>query len=296
MARTAWSPTDVILHHLGVGAAGRSPADLRYVYERDLVVLPSFATVLAQDAARSLVSALPLGMDPAMLVQGEHELVCLRPIDPEGVADSTAWVESVWGRSGFTVLVVRVDTASASGEPLAINRYHLLLPGHDGFDEERGAAPRKLCSPARAAGGARMLATSVLSHQAAVFRLTGDRSPAAHRSGRRAVGRLSGSSAGRSVHLRHRPATCDRRARGWGRRLLRRVPSPLHRTRLSRRPARGVRRRRRCGLGPPDLGGPAPGPCAGEGATAAAPRWRAGGRGDPTCGSHGGECSDVTIS
>jgi hypothetical protein len=45
--RSAWTPQDVILYQLGVGAGAR-PEDLGYVYERGLKVLPSFGVVPAQ--------------------------------------------------------------------------------------------------------------------------------------------------------------------------------------------------------------------------------------------------------
>jgi acyl dehydratase len=177
VASTTWSTTDVILHHLGIGAAGHGQPDLRYVHERALVVLPSFATVLAQDAASALVCGLPLGVDPASLVQGEHELRCHRPIPKEGSAQTTAWVESVWDRDTMAVLVVRADTTTAAGESLATNRYHLLLPGRGGFGGDRGAPATGESVPrTRSPGVRRVLTTTVLPHQQATFRLSGDRS------------------------------------------------------------------------------------------------------------------------
>ena len=40
----AWTSSDVLLYHLALGAG---PDELRYTYERDLVVVPTFATVAA---------------------------------------------------------------------------------------------------------------------------------------------------------------------------------------------------------------------------------------------------------
>src|ERR1700730_13935454 len=54
----AWTPKDVQLYHLGLGAGvpATSPEELRYVYEKNLHVLPSFAVVAGGAIGFSLFS------------------------------------------------------------------------------------------------------------------------------------------------------------------------------------------------------------------------------------------------
>ncbi|SEI11921.1 MaoC/PaaZ C-terminal domain-containing protein [Paracoccus alkenifer] len=78
--RQTYGPKDCILYALGTGF-GRDPLDpelLRYVYERDLQVSPTFATVLGENTDWS--SDPRLGLTISGLLHGEEHLTLHRPL------------------------------------------------------------------------------------------------------------------------------------------------------------------------------------------------------------------------
>lgn len=69
--RTSWTPDDVILYHLGLGAGG-SPTDsgeLSYVYEDGLKVLPSYGVVPVFPALTDTLGLPGMDIDLAMLAR-----------------------------------------------------------------------------------------------------------------------------------------------------------------------------------------------------------------------------------
>lgn len=78
--RQSYGPKDCILYALGTGF-GRDPLDpdlLRYVYEQDLRVSPSLASVLGENTDWS--SDPRLGLTTSGLLHGEEHLVLHRPL------------------------------------------------------------------------------------------------------------------------------------------------------------------------------------------------------------------------
>jgi hypothetical protein len=83
-SRRSWTPHDVILYHLGVGAGiDDMDGQLRYLHESCLVVLPSFAATVAH-ATGAAFDAIPgLAIDRAIALHGEQEIRVRSPIPPE---------------------------------------------------------------------------------------------------------------------------------------------------------------------------------------------------------------------
>src|SRR5947209_10891275 len=80
----AYSEKDAIVYALGVGL-GHDPmneAELAFVYEKELKVLPTFACVLGYPAF--WIRDLDTGVDWIKAVHGEQGLVLHRPIEPRG--------------------------------------------------------------------------------------------------------------------------------------------------------------------------------------------------------------------
>ena len=69
----AWTSSDVLLYHLALGAG---PDELRYTYEQDLVVLPTFATVAANLRVFDppAVSFPGVEIDLAKVLHGKQEI------------------------------------------------------------------------------------------------------------------------------------------------------------------------------------------------------------------------------
>ena len=73
---SSWSPDDVILYHLGLGAGipATDPIELAYCYEANLKVLPSFGVIAAQPALGGMMNVPGLEFNPALLLHGEQDL------------------------------------------------------------------------------------------------------------------------------------------------------------------------------------------------------------------------------
>lgn len=172
-----WGADDVILYHLGVGAGPSAPGPrpLRYVYERDLVVLPGFAATVAH-ATGTAVEAIPgLGATRRMTVHGEQSVTLLRPLPVEAEARTTGRVAEVTDRGSFALLGIETET-HADGELLFRTRFGIALRGAGGFG---GPAPRPSVVPIPADGQPpdHRLRIEVSPRQAAIYRLLGDRNP-----------------------------------------------------------------------------------------------------------------------
>ena len=76
----SWTEDDVILYHLGIGA-GVPPTDageLRYVYEGDLQVLPTYGTIPPFGVIMGLGAVDGLELDLASVLHGVPGRVCWR--------------------------------------------------------------------------------------------------------------------------------------------------------------------------------------------------------------------------
>src|ERR1041384_5005506 len=95
-----WDADDVILYHLGIGAALGKPTDpgeLAYTYEQKLVVLPTFAVV---PAFRGLVLAATgqvpgLQINPVMVLHGEQDLEIHKPIPTSATVEHRTRIASI---------------------------------------------------------------------------------------------------------------------------------------------------------------------------------------------------------
>lgn len=173
---TEWKPEEVILYHLGLGA-GAHPLDaehLRYVFEADLKVLPTFGVITAQPVARELLTAPGIVFDPALMLHGEQELVVHRQLPAHGAGTmSTGRIVGLYDKGKAAVLVTEVVLADGDG-PLCTNRFSSFLRGAGGFGGDPGPATSKR-TPTRAPDAVYELRT--MPQQAALYRLTGDHNP-----------------------------------------------------------------------------------------------------------------------
>ena len=163
----SWTASDVLLYHLALGAQAD---ELRYVYERDLQVLPTFAVVagtLRDTRPPSLV--MPgIDVDLVRALHGRHELTVHGAIPPEGSATARSRIVDVYDKGSAAVIVTETST------PYFTNRTSIFVRGEGGFGGNRGPSTR-LPAPARQPD------FTVLSptwpQQALVYRLCGDRNP-----------------------------------------------------------------------------------------------------------------------
>jgi acyl dehydratase len=173
-----WTPSEVLLYHLALGAGGdpADPRELRYAYERDLRVLPTFATVAANLRVFEppSVSFPGVEVDLAKVVHGRQSVTLHRPIPVEGEAVARSRIADVLDKGRAAVVIQRTKVADTSGNPLWTAESSIFAKGEGGFGGERGVSDR-VEAPDRDPDV--VIDTPTLPQQALLYRLCGDRNP-----------------------------------------------------------------------------------------------------------------------
>ncbi|OIJ86146.1 MaoC/PaaZ C-terminal domain-containing protein [Streptomyces colonosanans] len=173
----AWTPKDVQLYHLGIGAGipATDPGELRYTLESRLHVLPSFATV-AGGGSPGVISGLSMpgvDVDLARVLHGGQTLEVHRPIPAAGRARTVSRVTAVYDKGKAAVLVVRTDVGDADG-PLWSSDAQIFVRGEGGWGGDRG--PTAALEPPTGEPD-RVVERPIREDQALLYRLCGDWNP-----------------------------------------------------------------------------------------------------------------------
>lgn len=174
----AYGTTDTILYALGVGL-GADPLDarqLRFVYEEDLLALPTMAVVLG--APGFWLKEQDTGVDWVRVLHGEQGLVLHRPLPPEGTAIGRTRVTGILDKGadkGALIYTEKILIDKASGETVATTTSTTFARGDGGFGGPTGPSPRPHPIPERSPDLACDLPT--VPQAALIYRLSGDRNP-----------------------------------------------------------------------------------------------------------------------
>jgi hypothetical protein len=161
--RCAYTERDAILFALAVGAP---PDELRWVYERDLVVMPTFATTLGLWAVRA---AGALGVyDPLTTLHVGQSLAVRTPLPPAADLELVARVGSVLDKGSAALVDVLVTCEHFDAT------YTIFVPGGGGFGGDRGVRAQRPELPEQPDHRGRV---ETWPGQAALYRLTGDLHP-----------------------------------------------------------------------------------------------------------------------
>ncbi len=173
----AYGARDAILYALGVGL-GNDPSDagdLRFLDERDLAVLPSFAVTLC--TLGMWIRAPELGVDFPRLMHTAQTADFFAPLPAGGRVRGAARVASLRDRGagrGAVLVVERSISDAESGDLYCRLQQTLLLRGDGGFGGE--AEPREPgLDPEREPDLTAEFATS--RRAALIYRLSGDWNP-----------------------------------------------------------------------------------------------------------------------
>ncbi len=182
--RHTYTAKDVMLYALGLGI-GQDPLnrdELRFVYERDLRVMPSMAAVLASPGFWLRDNA-ELGVDYVRLVHGEQAVTIHQPLPVGGTVIGQTSVQRVVDKGegkGALVYTEKRLTDAASGALLATCDAVIFLRADGGFSingsspsDAPGAAPQ--ATPDTAPD---LTHDFVIRPEAAlIYRLSGDINP-----------------------------------------------------------------------------------------------------------------------
>ncbi len=174
----SWTGDDVLLYHLslGAGAYRSDPAELRWTYECDLQVLPTFAVV-----AGGRAGAVPAGgalrlpgidVDLRQVLHVGQALTWHAPIPVRGAARATSRVVQLWDKGKAAVIVTETAVTGDDGRPLWTSTSQIWARGEGGFGGEPGPAS-SCAAPAREPD--RVLDSPTSPQTAALYRLNGDR-------------------------------------------------------------------------------------------------------------------------
>lgn len=166
-----------MLYALGLGL-GHDPMDrreLEFVYEKDLKVLPTFAAVLGFEPF--LLCDHDTGVTFERIVHGEEHLTLHRPLATSGTIVAKHMIDDVIDKGagkGALLLMRRLISDHASGEPIATIRQVVFCRADGGFGDMRPSPPVHAI-PERAPDFACDLATR--PEMALIYRLSGDFNP-----------------------------------------------------------------------------------------------------------------------
>jgi acyl dehydratase len=140
-----WTTRDVLLYHLSLGAGRSADADpeLRYTFERDLHVLPTFAMVAGQGVSAGelppMAMSLPgIDIDLRRILHGGQSLTVHRPIPSSGAATIRSRVANVWDKGKAAVIELEQAAVEPGGAPLWTTTAQIWARGEGGFGGEPG--------------------------------------------------------------------------------------------------------------------------------------------------------------
>lgn len=169
---------DTILYALGLGL-GHDPADahqLRFVYEKELMTLPTMAVVLGYPGM--FLRDPRIKADWRRLLHGEQALTLHRPFPVEGVAIGRQRLTGVVDKGaekGALVFTEREVIDAATGQRLATLQSTSVLRGDGGFGGPAGPVPEPHPIPERMPDVVEDIPT--LPQAALIYRLSGDMNP-----------------------------------------------------------------------------------------------------------------------
>jgi acyl dehydratase len=179
---------DVMLYALGIGL-GRDPmneTELPFVYEKDLKVVPTAATVLASGVSRAARAAAPVEQKPGhrqsqinflMVVHGEQKVELHKPLPTYGTftAESRTIGAFDKGKDKGAVIYNETVWTDEKGEKVATLTGSTFARGDGGFGGPTEGAPEPHQVPTRAPDQSVDIETR--PDQALIYRLNGDRNP-----------------------------------------------------------------------------------------------------------------------
>lgn len=177
----AWTRRDVLLYHLSLGAGRAADTDpeLRWTFERDLQVLPTFALVAGQgisagDRPTAGLSLPGVDIDLRRILHAGQSLTVHRPLPVDGRATVSSRVAHVWDKGKAAVVVLETSASTLEGEALWTTQMQIWARGEGGFGGEVGP-DTPWTKPDRDPD--HRLETPTDPDQALIYRLNGDLNP-----------------------------------------------------------------------------------------------------------------------
>jgi acyl dehydratase len=175
-----YSRKDTILYALGLGVGSVEPSDaneLKYVYEKQLVALPTLAVTLAAGAMR--LADPNSGINFRLLLHAEQSLRVHKPLPVEGTVRSETTIDEIYDKGaakGAIMYMTRKLFDAASSELLITMGTVSFLRGDGGFGGKSEGAPKPRPAPSDRPPDL-VAKLPVALNQALIYRLAGDYNP-----------------------------------------------------------------------------------------------------------------------
>lgn len=175
-AAVRYTDREILLYALGVGFGQTDATDareLRFVLEKDLLAVPTAATVIARDPSLLHRS----GINMTMAVHGEQRLRLYKPLPPSGELTVSSRVTDCFdkGNGRGALLLTETEVRSTRDEPICSLGSTFFARGDGGFGGPPGSGPIPHQLPRRPPDQVCELHTR--HDQALLYRLCGDRNP-----------------------------------------------------------------------------------------------------------------------
>jgi 3-hydroxyacyl-CoA dehydrogenase/3a,7a,12a-trihydroxy-5b-cholest-24-enoyl-CoA hydratase len=174
-----WDEDSLMLYALGAGVGigqdQTSPAVLQYTFENGLRALPTFGVVPSFPMLMGLMNVPALSFNPMMLLHGEQYLEVLEtPIPTSATTVTEGKITGIYDKGKGALVVIEAITKRDGGKPVFKNEFGIFLRGEGGFGGESGP-PVANEAPKRAPD--KIVETPTQTHQALLYRLSGDKNP-----------------------------------------------------------------------------------------------------------------------
>jgi acyl dehydratase len=170
----SWNDRETMLYALAIGMGSDSDdgAELRFVYEKNLIAVPTLATVVAWGAN---IGPEKIGLNRALTVHGEESITWHRPMPAAGSVIASSRVVAAYDKGEKGAVIEReMQLREVDGTLLATLLRTAFARGDGGFGGPSETPPPHQV-PTRAADLVLEFATR--SDQALLYRLCGDRNP-----------------------------------------------------------------------------------------------------------------------
>ncbi|MBM0105723.1 MaoC family dehydratase N-terminal domain-containing protein [Steroidobacter sp. S1-65] len=178
--RHTYTRRDTMLYALGLGVGASDPTDagdLKYVYEKSLVALPTQAVTLG--VAPMLLAQPELGINFKLLLHAEQTLQIHKPLPIEGTVIGESSIDEIYDKGaakGAILYMTRKLFDAGSGDLLSTLGNVAFLRGDGGFGGKSEGAPKPRAVPADHDADQAVPLTN-MPNQALIYRLSGDYNP-----------------------------------------------------------------------------------------------------------------------
>jgi acyl dehydratase len=175
-----YSRKDTMLYALGLGVGSLEPIDaneLKYVYEKQLVALPTLAVTIAAGAMR--LADPNSGINYRLLLHAEQSLRVHKPLPVEGTVRSETTIDEIYDKGaakGAIMYMTRKLFDTVSGDLLITMGTVSFLRGDGGFGGKSEGAPKPRPVPSDRPPDL-VTTLPVALNQALIYRLAGDYNP-----------------------------------------------------------------------------------------------------------------------